>query len=67
MFSTTCLRSFLTLVRRMQSEQAQCLKFCGALAQVACVIMAHGASHVTFHGYFESTSNKQYSTKFFRS
>ena len=32
------------------------LKFCGARAQVACVILAHAASHLRFHGYFESTS-----------
>ena len=30
-------------------------------------ILAHAASHVTFYGYFESTSTEQYSTKFFRS
>ena len=40
------------------------LKFRGAWAQGA--ILAHAASHVTFHGYFESTSTKQDSTKFFQ-
>ena len=55
MFSTTYLRSFLTLIRRKLSP-AHCLKFCGARPRVACAIMAHAASHVTFHGYFESTS-----------
>ena len=43
------------------------LKFCGAQAQVACVILAHAASRLRFHGCFESTSTKQYSTKFFKS
>ena len=48
----------------MQSP-ARGLKFCGKL--VACVILAHAASRVMFHGYFESASTKQYSTKIFRS
>ena len=65
MFSTTRMRSFLTTSGRMQSPACG-FKFCGAWARVACVILAH-ASRVTFHGYFESTSTKQFSTKFFRS
>ena len=36
-------------------------------ARVACAILAHAASHMTFHGYFEFTFTKQYSEKFFRS
>ena len=45
------------------------LKFWGARARVACVILAHTASRMMFHGYFESTSTKQYSTstKFLKS
>ena len=35
---------------------ARGLKFCGARARVACVILAHVASRVTFHGCFEFTS-----------
>ena len=52
----------------MQSP-ARGFKFCGKQAQVARVMLAYAASHVRFHGYFESTSNKQHSTgtKFFRS
>ena len=49
------------------SSPARSLKFCNARARVVCVILAHAASRVTFHGYFELTSTKQYSTKFFRS
>ena len=44
---------------RMQSQM------CCARARGA--ILAHAASCVKFDGYFESTSTKQYSTKFFRS
>ena len=40
------------------------LKFCGIRTRVACVILAHAASRVKFHGYFESTSTKQYSKIF---
>ena len=29
-------------------------------ARVVCAILAHAASRVTFPGYFESTSTKQY-------
>ena len=47
----------------MQSPACS-LKFCGAWARVACAILAHAASHMTFHGYFESTSIKQYSKVF---
>ena len=39
-------------------------KFCGARTRVACAMLAHAASRVTFHGYFESTSTKQYSKLF---
>ena len=38
------------------------LKFCGVRGRGA--ILAHAASRMTFHGYFESTFTKQYSTKF---
>ena len=38
----------------MQSA-AHSLKFCGARAQVACVILAHAKSCMMFHGYFKST------------
>ena len=34
---------------------ARGLKFCSAWAQVACVVLAHTESLVTFHGYFQST------------
>ena len=44
----------------MQSP-ARGLKFGGARPQVACVILAPAASRVTFRGYYESTSTKQYS------
>ena len=47
----------------MQSP-AYGLKFCYARAGVARVILAFAASHVRFHGYFESTSTKQYSRSF---
>ena len=50
-FSTTCLQSFLSLAGCMQFS-AHGLKFCGTLARVACVILAHSASRVAFHGYF---------------
>ena len=40
------------------------LKFCGAQEQCAGVILEHAASRMTFHGYFESTSIKQYSASF---
>ena len=40
------------------------LKFCGARARVAYVRLALAATRVMFHGYFESTSTKQYSGKF---
>ena len=40
------------------------LKFCSAWVRVACVILAHAASHVTFHGYFQSTSTKQLDQSF---
>ena len=40
------------------------LKFCGALARVACVILAHTPSRVAFPGSFESTSTKQYNKVF---
>ena len=51
----------------LTSSPAHGLKFWGARAQVACVILAHTASRMKFHGYFESTSTKQYSTKFLKS
>ena len=35
----------------MQS-QARSLKFCGAWARFACVMLAHAATHVTFHVFF---------------
>ena len=41
------------------------LKFCSARTRVACAILAHAASRVTFHGYFESTSTKQYTVQTF--
>ena len=44
---------------------ARGLKFCGARARVAYVRLAHAASNVMFHGYFESISTKQYSAKIF--
>ena len=31
---------------------ARSLKFCGAWAQFACMILAHAATRVTFHVYF---------------
>ena len=48
----------------MQQSPAHGLKFCGARARVATVILAHAASRVTFHGYLEATFSKQYSTNF---
>ena len=36
----------------MQSA-ARGLKFCGAWARVACLILAHAANRVTFRGYFK--------------
>ena len=33
--------------------------------RVACAILAHAASRVTFYGYFESTSTKQYTVQTF--
>ena len=41
---------------------ARNLKFCGAWARVACVILVDIASRVTFHGFFKSTSTNHYST-----
>ena len=43
-------------------SSAHSLKFCGALARVACFMLALIASCVMFHCFFESTSTKQYST-----
>ena len=57
LFST--LQSFF-LCWIMQSP-ALSLKFCGALARVASVIVVHATSHMTFHGYFWYTCTKQYS------
>ena len=44
-----CSRSFLTTFGRMQSSPHG-LKFCGA--RVACLVLAHAATHVTFHRFF---------------
>ena len=66
MFSFACSQSFLAEFGRMQSP-ARGFKFCGAQVRVACVMLAHAASCVRFHGYFESNCTKQYSTDFFRS
>ena len=56
MLSTTSSESVLILSGRMLSP-ARGLKFCGARARVACVVLAHAANRVTFHNYFESLSN----------
>ena len=48
-------------------QSAACgLKFCGTWVQVACVILAHAASRMMFHGYFKSTCTKQYTTMLFQ-
>ena len=49
-FSIVCSQSLIFLTRRMQSATCY-LKFCGVLAPVACVILAHAASRMMFHGY----------------
>ena len=64
-FSISCSQGFLTKSGHMQFPACD-LKFCTPRGRVACVVMAHAASHVMFHGYFESTFTKQYSTKVFQ-
>ena len=34
------------------------LKFCGAQTRVACAILAHAASRVTFHGFTVHSGEK---------